>query len=345
MANEPVKKTGRTSDKPRKASYEALFKVLSKHLKKKSLILKGEHVDLRSDITQLFPQAEARSMKDFQTNPKKKFQSVIFFEALENVSEEKGLEVAQNAWASVKYGGRLFIVSPNEDAYTHPHQVRQMKRKDLKRLLCSFGSPKATMEQPYKWLVTSVKKRDPNLPISERILGSRFAVTTGLCRGSVLELGCGRGYLSKAIRDSGHEVIGVDISKEKIAFAQKNYPEIRFQASDILKLNLPGATFDTVLLPEILEHVSVEVGDRILEIAWSFLKPSGRLIVSVPNENCIPHPNHIREFTRKSLERLLSRFGAPKLVTEQPFKWLLLYVEKKSTSVIVNGHAACSAKK
>jgi hypothetical protein len=42
----------------------------------------------------------------------------------------------------------------------------------------------------------------------------------------------------------------------------------------------------------------------------------------------VPHPNHVREFDRAELVGLLERFGPPRLVTEQPYRYLLMYVDR-----------------
>lgn len=58
--------------------------------------------------------------------------------------------------------------------------------------------------------------------------------------------------------------------------------------------------------------------------------PGGRLIVSPPIEDCVPHRNHVRVCRRPGLEAELRPFGEPVLVTEQPYKWLPIYVDRGS---------------
>ena len=126
----------------------------------------------------------------------------------------------------------------------------------------------------------------------------------------------------------GLEVVGVDLSGEKIRRARAEHPDITFLESDIRALSLPDASYDTVVIAEVLEHVGEEAGAGILERARRLLGPRGRLILSVPNEDCVPHPHHVRQFDRKSLKRLLLPLGKPRLVTAQPYKWLLGYVDR-----------------
>ena len=118
------------------------------------------------------------------------------------------------------------------------------------------------------------------------------------------------------------------MSEEKIRRARKEHPGIPFMACDILGLSLPPESFDTVVLAEVLEHVPEKDGDAMLDKAWSLLRAGGRLIVSVPNEDCVPHPHHVRLFDRRSLRKLLASFGKPRLIADQPYKWLLMIVRK-----------------
>jgi hypothetical protein len=66
----------------------------------------------------------------------------------------------------------------------------------------------------------------------------------------------------------------------------------------------------------------------MLDRAFSLVAPGGRLIVTVPNEDSIPHPNHVQHFDRAALEALLRPYGDAVLCVEQPYKWLLAWVAR-----------------
>jgi 2-polyprenyl-3-methyl-5-hydroxy-6-metoxy-1,4-benzoquinol methylase len=220
------------------------------------------------------------------------------------------------------------VTVPNEGCAHCLEQVREFDRRKLAKLLKGYGKPRLATDQPFRWITMYVEKPRGRRARRNRTRIDRWRVTARLCRGRVIELGCNEGDLSGRIAERGLEVTGVDLSEEKIRRAREKHPEIPFLASDIRRLALSPGSFDTVVLAEVLEHVHAAEGDEMLAVAWNLLKPGGRLIVSVPNEDCIPHPHHVRRFDRRSLKRLLAPFGRPRLMLEQPYKWLLMVVRK-----------------
>ncbi len=120
----------------------------------------------------------------------------------------------------------------------------------------------------------------------------------------------------------------MDRNEEKIRAARERHPDIELVHGDILDVPAEDAGYDCVVLSEVLEHVDEEVGGRMLEKAFALVAPRGRLIVSVPNEDCVPHPNHVRELSRRDVEALLRPFGHPVLVADQPFRYLVLYADR-----------------
>jgi 2-polyprenyl-3-methyl-5-hydroxy-6-metoxy-1,4-benzoquinol methylase len=275
------------------------------------------------------PAASIKGADELGKSEAGSFPSLILLEVLENLSPEEGERILREAWRCVRENGRLIVAVPNENLYTHPNQVRRFKRSTLKEMLRPLGRPKVVTEQPLRWLVMYVtKRREPGGSKAPRSRQARIQVTARLCRGKVLELGCGTGALTGCISTKGLEVVGVDKNRTKIEQARLDHPHIRFVAADILDLPAGLGHFDTVLLPEILEHVRLEVGQQMLDVAWSLVTPEGRLIVTVPNEDCIPHPNHVQSFDRRFLGWLLKRFGKVHATSDQPYKWLIMFVEK-----------------
>src|SRR5438105_10539640 len=63
---------------------------------------------------------------------------------------------------------------------------------------------------------------------------------------SILDVGCGPGYVSAAAAERGAIPIGLDFSGEMIAIARKKFPQIEFIQGDAQTLPFPDANFDRV---------------------------------------------------------------------------------------------------
>lgn len=270
----------------------------------------------------------ARSTLPGAANGAARFGTAVVAGVVEHLSDAAAASFLYDVWESLRPGGRLIVTVPNADAARGKAEVGGYGRRSLKRLLRRLEEPRLATDQPFRWLTMYVEKpgRRPRL---NRTRQARYRVTAKLCRGRTIDLGCGEGHLTRMISERGLDVLGVDISKEKIERAHQFYPELEFVLCDIARLELAEASFDTAVIAEVLEHVPEAQGQEMLDKAWRLLREGGRLIVSVPNQDCIPHPHHVREFDRRELKAMLRAYGRPRLVTDQPFKWLMMYVEKR----------------
>jgi len=61
----------------------------------------------------------------------------------------------------------------------------------------------------------------------------------GLTQGTVVDLGCGSGILSRLTADAGYRAFGVDYSDDMIALARSNVPEGEFIRASVLDVELP----------------------------------------------------------------------------------------------------------
>ena len=69
----------------------------------------------------------------------------------------------------------------------------------------------------------------------------------------VLELGSGNGDLLAALNPS--EGLGIDISGEMVRLAASKYPRLRFQQMAAENLDLPGKTFDYIILSDLTGYL------------------------------------------------------------------------------------------
>jgi SAM-dependent methyltransferase len=96
-------------------------------------------------------------------------------------------------------------------------------------------------------------------------------VTAGM---SVLDVGCGPGYVSAAAAERKATPVGLDFSREMVGIAQRTFPGIEFREGDAQNLPFPNETFDRVVANFALLHLADP--ERACSEACRVLKPGGR---------------------------------------------------------------------
>lgn len=144
--------------------------------------------------------------------------------------------------------------------------------------------------------------------------------------GRFLDVGCGDGALSAALKASGAEhVAGLEREPGPAAKAREHLDVV--VEGDIATVALPfvPGEFDYLLFADVLEHLPDP--EAVVERLLPFMAPDGRVVVSVPNmrfytvllrlivdrwsykDAGILDRTHLRIFTRRSLERMLGGLG------------------------------------
>jgi 2-polyprenyl-6-hydroxyphenyl methylase/3-demethylubiquinone-9 3-methyltransferase len=101
----------------------------------------------------------------------------------------------------------------------------------------------------------------------------------------ILDVGCGAGFLTNYLSQMGHEVVGVDISKESLEVAtqyDKN-KSVRYLVGDAHALPFESGQFDAVCLLDFLEHTEEPL--KAIQEAARVLKDSGLLFFHTFNRN------------------------------------------------------------
>jgi SAM-dependent methyltransferase len=150
----------------------------------------------------------------------------------------------------------------------------------------------------------------------------------------ILDVGCGIGTYVRKFRQFSTHVFGIDVDAERVAEGARSMPNLQVAASE--HLPFPDGSFDTIVLNEVIEHVT----DDAATIAECIrvLRPGGRVVIYAPNRlylfethgiylgkryifRLIPFVNwlpdrmrrwfapHVRAYTSGSLERLF--LGTP----------------------------------
>ncbi len=117
----------------------------------------------------------------------------------------------------------------------------------------------------------------------------------------VLDLGCSQGIASLLLARDGHQVVGVDIDPGAIEFARNELLKeseavrrrVRFELIEAGRLPFEDASFDSVLLGEVIEHLARP--ERVIAEALRVLRPNGRIVLTTPF-GVMPHPDHLQTF-------------------------------------------------
>jgi SAM-dependent methyltransferase len=129
---------------------------------------------------------------------------------------------------------------------------------------------------------------------------------------SVLDVGCGSGYVTRAINDAlpNATVRGIDTNKDSINLAQSYDSDVEFTVYDAFELDEYNEEFDVVVFADVLEHFTIP--EALLRQARCVLAAGGRVVVSVPAFGWLwgPHDIANNHETRYSKELLTEVAGS-----------------------------------
>ena len=156
----------------------------------------------------------------------------------------------------------------------------------------------------------------------------------------VLDVGCGNGYTCGKFLEHGAQVVGIDLSREGIELARREYPEGRFElvgADDDLLEKLGEEPFDLVVSTEVVEHLYAP--RRWAKGCFAALKPGGLFICTTPYHGYMKnlalsllgkwdaHANplwdggHIKLWSKRTLFALLTEAGFRNLEFQGAGRW------------------------
>lgn len=139
-------------------------------------------------------------------------------------------------------------------------------------------------------------------------------------RSTLLDVGCAEGETTLGLQRAGYRMAAIDSDPALIGAlrAKTGAEQLDLRHGDATAMPFPDASFDGVLLIEVIEHVS-GTDDLLAEIS-RVLKPGGRLCIGVPTAYTERlywrlHPEyarnatHVTIFSLDRLRRHLDRAG------------------------------------
>lgn len=160
----------------------------------------------------------------------------------------------------------------------------------------------------------------------------------------VADLGCGEGIVAAELKQMAKPFafIGVELNPEAAAAAKARHPDDEIRVGNILREDPPEEGWaDVALCLEVLEHLedpAAAVGQiarwtrhaAVISVPWEPYFRTGNLLRGKYLGQLGNHPEHIQQFTPRSLRRLL-RGTFPVVEIEKQFPWLIAVCAKGPT--------------
>lgn len=157
--------------------------------------------------------------------------------------------------------------------------------------------------------------------------------TSGLSKGSLLDIGTGTGYFSNEMKERGWRVKAIEKNAGARDFAKEHF-ELDIDAEDALA-EYADHSFDAITLWHVMEHLEHlnETWERLSRL----LKERGVLIIAVPNPNSYDAgkykewwaaydvPRHLWHFTPSAMQQFGVKHGF-KLAEQHPMPFDAFYV-------------------
>lgn len=173
------------------------------------------------------------------------------------------------------------------------------------------GHKKALQDQPsgldYYRMIGSLKKNEvAQVDTYVRELREGLPGLETVLRGGVaLEIGCGVSPYVRWVQDLGYEYVGLDTSLEAMSWLADKF-NVDTVTCDFIQFD-PKNKFELIMMMHSLEHFS-DAPAALLRAA-DLLKPGGKMIILVPDDQDPLNPDHQWFFTERTLSSLMERAG------------------------------------
>ncbi len=147
----------------------------------------------------------------------------------------------------------------------------------------------------------------------------------------LMDIGAGSGLMLKYFKELGYDVSGIELDPTLVAKMKKD-PDLKglsIEQGDITKLK-GKEQYDVVVNNDVIEHIE---DDRLaIKHLWSFVKPGGMLIVTVPAHSFLYSQRdrdwgHFRRYDRRDLvQKMTETTGTVQFITYWNFLGFFVYL-------------------
>jgi len=141
----------------------------------------------------------------------------------------------------------------------------------------------------------------------------------------ILDYGCGTGFIIKHFINKGFETYGADTSSQSVDFVNKQYKDApnfkgAFLLNDLFTLN---KTFDVILVIEVIEHLTDDFLESLVENVKKLGRSGSKIIFTTPNnenlndsvvycpvcDHTFHRWQHVRSWNAESLTTFIEQHG------------------------------------
>lgn len=152
--------------------------------------------------------------------------------------------------------------------------------------------------------------------------------------GSLLEIGCGNGGMTRLLAPQVDRLTAFDVSRPSLEQVETmGLPNVE-TAQGLVENYHPAESYRWVVLSEVIEHIREPL--RVVQKAYGFLAPGGQLLITTPNGHW-ESDEHLHEFSMTTFSDLLCRTGCEGLDVnylrdrDGRRRWLTAVVRKPET--------------
>jgi len=164
------------------------------------------------------------------------------------------------------------------------------------------------------WSVREYSREVGLLPVEATLVDRYFPPPPAM----VLDIGCGAGRTSAALRDRRYHVVGIDLSTSLLSIARARHPGIEFREMDACALAFPEASFDAAVFsyngldniyPESARIHALRETARVLRSGGVYMLSSHNLVGALCCAGPWYLPGHLRSawFLARQLGNPLAR--------------------------------------
>lgn len=197
-------------------------------------------------------------------------------------------------------------------------------------------------------------------PWVKNLIASHYSGQTDL---SIVDIGCGAGFLTNDLAKYYDKVIGVDLSQTSLEIAKRydTTQKVQYMQANAYKLPLESESVDVVCLMDFLEHV--DHPENVIKEASRILKTNGQMFFHTFNRNFIswlvvikfmewfvpntPSNMHVLDLfiKPKELERMLMKFKlTPSFWTGIRPQLDIFFLKSLLSRRILNDFSFCTSK-